>query len=355
VVKVLLATSCVAACAWLGVWAADTSQGADRPSRVGHARLPGEVAPYREVTFVGMCDASGAVPLSDHTFAVADDEDNVLRVYDADRGGAPLYAADISRELQIPARKRHNKPDKPPREADIEAATRQGDLAFWITSHGLDKRGKLRPERFRFFATTLPDDQHFVRVVGEPFHDLIAHIVEDPRFARFDLARAARAPVGSPEGLNVEGMTARPEGSVMIGLRSPTPGGRALIIVLENPENVAQGEAPRFGEPLTLDLGGLGIRGLSQWRGRYLIIAGSYAQDGESRLYAWQGGRDVPAVVPLGLAELNPEGFFTPEGRDQIMLLSDDGATLHDGERCKDLEESGLKRFRGRWHALPWS
>src|SRR5688572_22748463 len=38
------------------------------------------VGAERELWFTGMCDASGAVPLNDHLFAVADDEDNILRV-----------------------------------------------------------------------------------------------------------------------------------------------------------------------------------------------------------------------------------------------------------------------------------
>ena len=67
-----------------------------------------------EVVFTGMCDASGAGPLSAHTFAVADDEANVLRVYDADRGGSPLYERDISAAIGIPARPRKDQPGANP-------------------------------------------------------------------------------------------------------------------------------------------------------------------------------------------------------------------------------------------------
>ena len=37
-----------------------------------------------------MCDASAGVELTDTIVAVADDEDNVIRTYDVERGGAPL-------------------------------------------------------------------------------------------------------------------------------------------------------------------------------------------------------------------------------------------------------------------------
>jgi hypothetical protein len=40
------------------------------------------------VVFEGTCDASGAVPLDARRFAVADDENNVIRIYDAERGGS---------------------------------------------------------------------------------------------------------------------------------------------------------------------------------------------------------------------------------------------------------------------------
>src|SRR5688572_27491330 len=87
----------------------------------------------REVVFRGACDASGAVPLSDRRFVVADDEDNILRVYDADTGGAPLTQTDLSPALGLPLKgKKH--PEAP--ELDLEAATRIADRAYWLTSHG---------------------------------------------------------------------------------------------------------------------------------------------------------------------------------------------------------------------------
>src|SRR3954470_5180846 len=89
------------------------------------AAAPSASADPDLVEFQGMCDASGAVPLGGDRFAVADDEDNVLRVYDAGRGGPPLHAVDISAALPLPHKK------KTP-ETDLEAATRLGDLALWI-------------------------------------------------------------------------------------------------------------------------------------------------------------------------------------------------------------------------------
>src|SRR5688572_23611418 len=90
-----------------------------------------EPAGGSDLTFFGMCDASGAVPLDARTFIVADDEDNVLRAYDVQQPGPPLWSVDMSAAIgAVP------KPNKAPPETDIEAGTRVGALAFWLTSHG---------------------------------------------------------------------------------------------------------------------------------------------------------------------------------------------------------------------------
>lgn len=321
---------------------------------------PTPLTATNELWFTGMCDASGAVPLNDRLFAVADDEDNILRVYDADRGGAPLGMADVSTRLALPqkAAKPKKKPRKKPMkwpETDIEAATRVGELAFWITSHGRNSSGKLKQERHRLFATSLPQDASELElsVEGVAYDRLLPDLVRDPRFRAFELERASELAPKDPGGLNIEGMTAREEGGVWIGFRNPVPNGRALLFSLLNPEQVIQGEAARFGDPVLLDLGGLGVRSLSSWHGRYLIVAGHYAGGAASKLYSWNGRDELSPLGTLGLSQFNPEGFFTPEERDTILLLSDDGTVVVDDTECKRQKDPAKKRFRGAWIALP--
>jgi hypothetical protein len=308
-----------------------------------------------DIVFIGMCDASGAVPLSAHTFAVADDEDNVLRVYDADRGGKALYERDISAGIGIPARPRKDSDQapKPPPEADIEAATRHGDLALWLSSHSRNSKGKRKPERLRFFATTLPVNGRELRVVGHPYTGLIADLSADPRYVDFQLQAAAEQAPKTRAGLNIEGMTGRAQGGVLIGLRAPSPGGRALLFVLENPERVIHGEEPSFGPPILLDLAGLGVRALSRWHDRYLIVAGDWGESRASRLFSWDGASQQAEPLQIDFTHFNPEGFFTPEERDTIMVLSDDGSKPTGSERCKDQKDPNKKHFRGRWMNLP--
>lgn len=293
-----------------------------------------------------MCDASGAVALDDHTFLVADDEDNVLRAYDARTGGAPLAAVDLSAALRLPSKK------KGAPEIDIEAATRLGERAYFITSHGRNSSGKLKPERLRFFATTAPSHGK-PELVGKPYEKLLQDLLAEPKLSAFQLAAAAELAPKAPGGLNIEGMTARPEGGVWLGFRNPLPQARALLVPLHNPEELAEGEGPaRFGDPLTLDLGGLGVRALSYWRGRYLIAAGAFDSGRVSRLFIWDGRERVTAVDSVDVRAYSPEAFFTPEGQDRVLLLSDDGSVRVNGQECKRLEPS-QKRFRGLWIRLP--
>jgi hypothetical protein len=297
------------------------------------------------VTFEGTCDASGAVPIDARYFAVADDESNVLRVYDSEKGGPPIDWVDMTPSLHL---KKKKKP-----EADLEAATQVGNYALWISSHARTKKGKSQPDRLRFFATSMPTRDTHMKLEGAPYTALLEDMMRDPRLAQFDLARAAERAPQEEGGLNIEGMTATPDGGVLLGFRNPLPKGRALLVTLVNPLDPMHGKPVRFGPPLLLDLDGLGVRSLSWWHGRYLIAAGHYEHGAVSRLYAWQGDASPPElIVTPPLEDFNPEAFFTPEERGEIMLLSDDGSREIKGERCKDLEDEREMRFRGLWLKL---
>ena len=303
-----------------------------------------------EVRFGGMCDASGAVALSSTRLIAADDEDNVLRVYDADRGGAPLSSVDISETIGVPLNGKRN-PRYP--EVDLEAATRLGDHAYWLSSHGRNKKGKLKEERLKFFATTIADRGEDIKVIGA-YDWLLDDLTSDPRYAAFGLAAAAELPPKEPGGLNIEGLTASSNGDVLIGFRNPIPEGMALVAPLTNPEALIDdrdGDGAVFGDPILLALGGQGIRSLSWWRGRYLIIAGDLGEGGVSHLYTWDG-RAEPERVDVDLSAYNPEGFFSPEDRDEMLLLSDDGSIVIDDLPCKELDDHQRRQFRARWLSL---
>jgi hypothetical protein len=330
---------------WACAETASSGPGAPvKPQAASATHRGAEPAAASDLTFIGMCDASGAVALDARTFIVADDEDNVLRAYDVQRPGPPLWSVDMSSAIgAVPP-----KPNKAPPETDIEAGTRVGALAFWLTSHGRNASGKPKPERLKLFATTLPKAGVAATVAGVPYEHLLDDLLAEPRLARFSLEQAAALAPKARGGLNLEGMTLRREGGVWIGFRNPIPDGAALLVPLLNPEQVIYGKRTELGEPRLLDLGGYGVRAISEHAGRYLILAGPYDASRGARLYAWDGEAKVTLRAEQELAGLNPEGFFTPDDGG-VLVLSDDGSVSIDGVECKRLKDASKKRYRARW------
>jgi len=289
----------------------------------------------------GMCDASAVVPINDELFVVADDEDNILRVYSRTEGGAPLQTLELSSFLSVD-------PKSP--EADLEAAAPLGDRVYWISSHALNKSGKDRVSRRRFFATTLSVSNGVttIRPVGFPYLQLLSDLLKDPRMKPFNLAGAATRPPKTKHALNIEALCATPEGHLLIGFRNPIPKGRALIVPLLNPGEVVEGKSARFGDPLTLDLGGLGIRSLACVENRYFLIAGAFDGQGQSHLYEWNGGTDTPRRLPRPeLANLNPEAIeAVPGTTGRLLVVSDDGTLKIGGKDCKLVADPNQKYFR---------
>jgi hypothetical protein len=295
--------------------------------------------------YSGMCDASAAVALGNKLFVVANDEDNVLRIYDRDRGGGPARSVDLSAFLQV---------DRKSPETDLEGAARIGNRIYWITSHGRNPDGKRHLSRERFFATEIKTNTGQIDLVpaGKPYKKLLRDLGNEPKLNPFHLDAASRLAPKLPDGFNIEGLCSTPAGHLLIGFRNPIPRGKALLVPLQNPADVIDGKAPQFGAPILLDLGGRGVREISQHEGRYLIVAGSFDGGGKSHLYEWDGRS--PTAGDLGkfhLGKFNPEAiiFYPDKGWKEIHVLSDDGNLLSGGRKCKDLKDPSQKSFRGMW------
>jgi hypothetical protein len=295
------------------------------------------------LSFAGMCDASAGVPIGTNLVAVADDENNILRLYLADAGGAPVQALDVSGFLGAVG--------KFP-ETDLEGATWLGDKIFWIGSHGRNREGKSRPNRQVFFATKVEQDATGPRLVpeGRCYHDLLLDLLSDSRLSSVNLLVATMRAPKLPGALNIEGLCATSEGHLLIGFRNPIPKGRGLLVPLLNPEQVISGQRARLGDPILLDLGGLGVRDMGLWKDSYYILAGSYNQEKKPRLYTWTG----PGQTPIRVRDLDFPKHFTPEAlvfmpdRERFLILSDDGTLKTQGIDCK-LAPVAQRRFHGAW------
>lgn len=242
------------------------------------------------LVYRGASDASAGVAVGEDMFVVADDENNILRVYKTSGGGLPVYSYDMSDFLRTER-------DNP--EADIEGATRVGDRVYWITSHGRNKDGKFRPNRYRFFATDVEVKGGKIKIqpVGRPCTTLVQGLLRAGTLGNLGLAEAAgagarlskkelKALAPKKEGLNIEGLCASVDGRTLyIGFRNPRPvdkstgRAQALVVPLLNGAGVIdKSERPVFGEPLLWDLGGLGIRAMefSPFHRAYFIVAGAF-------------------------------------------------------------------------------
>lgn len=302
----------------------------------------GGVTAAEILIYRGMCDASAIVAAGSEHFVVADDEDNILRVYSRIRGDVPVSQTNLNSFLRVD-------PNSP--EVDLEGAAALGDRVYWVSSHARNKSGKARFSRHRFFATTVTASNGVVAVnpIGLPYVNLLADLLNEPRLKQFNLAAASRRAPKTKNALNIEGLCATPEDHLLIGFRNPIPQGKALLVPLLNPEELVAGKSARFGAPLLLDLGGLGIRSIARSGDRYFIIAGSYDGAGPSSLYEWSGGAEAPRRLPRSeLAGLNPEAIeCLPENdRLRLLIVSDDGTRKIGGEDCKDVLDPNLKYFR---------
>ena len=297
--------------------------------------------------YLGACDASAAEAVGGNLFVAANDEENLLRVYDRDTGGAPLTTFDLSPFLGTTA-------DHP--EADIEASAGVGRRIYWITSHGRNKEARPRPNRRRFFALevapTAGGGVSFTPV-GAPYTRLLDDLLAAPALEPFGLKRAEKLAPEAAGGLNIEGLAATPTGALLIAFRNPIPDGKALLVPLENPAELLAGSSAVLGEPVVLDLGGRGVRSVTYLREqkRYVIVAGSHDDERDFALFRWDGpgaGRpkELKALVPEGL---NPEAAVAyPDRPSELQLLSDDGGVKLDGQECKSLPPQ-KRRFRGFW------
>jgi hypothetical protein len=333
----------------------------------------------------GLSDLSAAVVLPSGHLLVGDDETNLLRVYDS-KGGVPLATVELNDFLGIIPEKKD--------ELDLEAAAQVGNRVYWMTSHGRNKEGKERPDRYRFFATEVdaaPGAPPAVRPVGTPCKTFVQQMLQTPFAKPMGLGKATRlgekmdkkererlAP--KVEGLNIEGLAASADGKTLyVGLRNPLPidtDGRpkALVVTVLNAADVMdRGAAIQFGQPLLWDLDGLGIRSMEYAPAHRAILIVAGATEGKSKkpfeLFRWSGvAGEAPVRMPI--AEKLPKKF-TPESiaptldSPSVLILSDDGTrlvsvrgaqdcledTLLPDNKCenKNLLDQNAKTCRGLW------
>jgi hypothetical protein len=303
-----------------------------------------DAAPKADSMYSGMCEASAAVAVDKDHFLVANDEDNVLRLYQVDKPEPVDFP--IGDRLGLKESKDG---------IDIEGAAVLDGTAYWITSHSRSKKGKIKPDRLRFFAAMVKqvDGKNAIEFIGSSpklLEDLLGQL---PTLG-LDASKEDNEDLAPEElGNNIEGLAAGRNGGLLIGFRNPVPEGKALIVPLENPREVFDNKKAKFGAPIRLDLGGLGIRSIERMEsGAYLIVAGPSGCGTDFRLFRWSGNADQPEDLGANLSRLAPEAIVLFPERAEALVLSDDGDVRVKGKRCQDIP-AAQQKFRGRWVPLP--
>ncbi|MEU9142975.1 hypothetical protein [Streptomyces sp. NPDC048349] len=315
--------------------------------------------------FTGSADASAVVDVGGGHVVVADDESNVLRLYDRSRSGAPVRTWDFGSRLGVA------------KEVDIEGATRIGDTVYWTGSLGNNKDGAYKAPRNTVFTTTVSGTGAGTQLAyGRSYkklrEDLVAWDAAHGDRYGFAAGTAAGEAPKQVDGFNVEGLEFAPGSTTTayLGFRAPltpaVPGGKALIVPVVNFDQVlAVGAEAVFGTGIELDLGGLSLRDLRRnAAGQYLILAGSWAADDNSdpyALYQWDG---VPGHAPVKRADLptaDPGGWeavvevpdlSVPGARVQLVTDSGSADLYGDGVEAKDLAHPEWKKARAAWFTL---
>lgn len=322
----------------------------------------------------GASDASTVQAVDADLMLVADDEDQVLRLYARDFSGLPLAGFDFTSELGLdPAF---------PAEVDLESSARSGDRIYWAGSHGNSNSGNVRPNRWRVFATDLSVDEAGIALSYVDRYDHLRPdlIVWDEADGHglgagalgFAAAAAEGVEADTPEGFNIEGLALTADGGGLLGFRAPLRDGLALLVpVLDFEELVVDGEpgsrpvgSASFGAPIRLDLGGRAIRGLETTPdGELLVLAGPAAASTDIapanfRLFLWSGdaedaARELPVALSSNLAQGSFESILSVgaglDGADggEVELLVDNGTAdfYGDGSEAKSLPDP-LAKFR---------
>jgi Protein of unknown function (DUF3616) len=238
---------------------------------------------------------------------------------------------------------------------DLEdvAASPQGDI-FLITSHSRNKKNKAQRERQRLVRLRV--NKLTGQIESAALNTGKGLLEKLP----MELATSPQRRPGNKNsegkydpGFNIEGLAWALPGDLLIGLRSPTRRAEAIVLRLNNVNNLF--DKPTDPVVLTmeaqLDLSGLGIRGMcyDEERKGYWIIAGLSPDPDEAdrplnnewSIWFWNGKakqaeRDLTkkwqkADLPAGIIVNNPEAVGLIKKKNEnaahyLLLISDDGA-----------------------------
>lgn len=285
------------------------------------------------ITLTGSHDGSTAVPIDSQHILIAEDESNALKLYSSIQSGPALASFDMAPFLALKGK-----------EIDLEASCLSPTnprRVYWIGSMSNSKKGKIRPDRDRIFATDIQGKGTAIQVqMVQYYQGLRQHLMDWGDSHGYALTTKAAKGIEPKriDGFNLEGLEFAPDQrTLLLGFRAPGVGKSstyALVVPLLHFESwfaTPSSKPPQFGKALEWDLGGRGIRSLGKnQQGEYLIVAGPADSTPDFALYTWNGDyHSQPILRQANLQGLAPEGIVrvpdSLQGAFQVQLLSDFG------------------------------
>ena len=269
---------------------------------IQYAASDASKSPEQTTWLQGSCDASAIADVGGGYFYVADDENNILRLYNSQLSGMPLRTVNAEGFANGSE------------EYDVEGATvsDDGKTIYWITSLANSKKGKEKPYRNRAFTTKINGSGAEATLTSgaysEKFRDAMIKFGDDNGWSFSASASFANSMIPKRiDGFNVEGLTLKTNGNgaAYIAFRAPcvpkkgvtpTSSNRkyAVMAAVENFEQIFSGSGkssttPQVGAPVLFDFDGLGIRSIERVGDYYVIIAGLFEGGGTPKAYLWDG------------------------------------------------------------------
>lgn len=321
------------------------------------------------VVLQGMCDASAILKINSQ-FLVLNDEDQettFFRLFDFSKGGEPVLAPVLPREkLQI---------DSKNPEIDFEGLAQVDDVYFAIASHSRNKSFKPRDSHKNLIAFRWKSNAaHPIEVLGSlknliPALETKLKATNGVGVSEIDPAKDPKQEDGDG-GLSIEGVSAMPDGNLLIGLRSPTnPSAtqprQAISVELVDPLQSVTTNNATLGNVYLWQFDGFGIRDLDYdaTHHQVVVLSGSSGIGRSFKIWTWDGkSTSQPKQVQdlanyTSISKILAEGV-SPEGitidNDKLWVVFDEGKRKVAGTECKSLS-TGDKQKTFRAMSVPYN
>ncbi|MBD0270995.1 MAG: DUF3616 domain-containing protein [Acetobacteraceae bacterium] len=326
------------ALAWCAAVASALTPSACRAAEGTEWALAGEPVPRKEAL-----ELSGAACAPDGRCLLVGDEGRRARFFTIEEASGGKSKIVIGAAVPLV-------PAEGDGEADAEAAAFDRGWFYVVGSHGISRRkGDRQPSRYSAYRIG-PDGRAessgaLARIVGA---------VEGIRESFCAAEDRRSCPTLREGGANIEGLAVR-DGTMHLGFRAPSPGGRAFVVGV--PEHAVFGQAAPSATVSRLALGAdrlgrtRGVRDLAAVAGGFLVLAGPALPEGdkakgEATVLFWPG--PGAQAIPLGPVGLEREGV-KPEA---LLVLGEDAASyrvlvIHDGVEGGGPTEHRIGKPRG--------